>query len=59
MLLKPQGLWEEEDALEDNPVLTGHWLLRWYGNLEVYLLVQKAWVAEWFLRNTLLSCTLA
>lgn len=32
MLWKPQNLWEEEDALEKNPGLTGHWLLKWYRN---------------------------
>lgn len=37
MLWKPQDLWEEENALEKNPVLSGYWLLRWYTNLGVRL----------------------
>lgn len=37
MLWKPQDLWEEENALEKNPGLTGHCLLRWCTNLGVRL----------------------
>lgn len=61
VLWKPQDLWEEEDVLKKNPVVTGPWLLRWYGNCGVWLslLLQEPWAAECFLRNTSVSSTLA
>lgn len=63
MLWKPQDLWEEENALEKNPALTGYWLLRWYTNLGVRLALFVApgvvGCLMFFLRNTFLSCMLA